>query len=83
MKIPKRCRPRAKEHPSRRGASLMSYEPGLVVWYVDETYGDNWTGVHPGDGFLGVVDSDLNILLLAAINLLQYHVSKCMMLHSV
>jgi immune inhibitor A len=42
----------------RRGASLMSYDPGLVVWYVDDSYGDNWTGVHPGDGFLGVVDAD-------------------------
>lgn len=46
----------------RRGASLMSYEPGLVVWYVDGTYGDNWTGVHPGDGFLGVVDADQHTL---------------------
>jgi immune inhibitor A len=45
----------------RRGASLMSYDPGLVVWYVDETYGDNWTGLHPGDGFLGVVDADQHI----------------------
>jgi immune inhibitor A len=45
----------------RRGASLMSYDPGLVVWYVDETYGDNWTGVHPGDGFLGVVDADQHV----------------------
>lgn len=36
----------------------MSYDPGLVVWYVDETYDNNWTGVHPGDGFLGVVDAD-------------------------
>jgi immune inhibitor A len=42
----------------RRGASLMSFDPGLVVWYVDEGYGNNWTGVHPGDGFLGVVDAD-------------------------
>ncbi|PGY12432.1 immune inhibitor A domain-containing protein [Bacillus sp. AFS031507] len=43
----------------RRGASLMSYDPGLVVWYVDESYGDdNWTGMHPGNGFLGVVDAD-------------------------
>jgi immune inhibitor A len=42
----------------RRGASLMSYDPGLVVWYVDETYDNNWTGIHPGDGFLGVVDAD-------------------------
>jgi immune inhibitor A len=36
----------------------MSYDPGLVVWYVDDSYGDNWTGVHPGEGFLGVVDAD-------------------------
>ncbi|MBT2687311.1 immune inhibitor A [Bacillus sp. ISL-47] len=42
----------------RRGNSLMSYDPGLVVWYVDESYDNNWTGVHPGDGFLGVVDAD-------------------------
>lgn len=46
----------------RRGASLMSYDTGLVVWYVDETYDNNWTGVHPGDGFLGVVDADQNTL---------------------
>jgi immune inhibitor A len=42
----------------RRGASLMSYDPGLVVWYVDESYDNNWTGIHPGNGFLGVVDAD-------------------------
>jgi immune inhibitor A len=46
----------------RRGESIMSYNKGLVVWYVDETYGDNWTGVHPGDGFLGVVDADQHTL---------------------
>jgi immune inhibitor A len=42
----------------RRGASLMSYDPGLVVWYVDESYDNNWTGDHPGEGFLGIVDAD-------------------------
>ncbi|TKD72637.1 M6 family metalloprotease domain-containing protein [Pseudalkalibacillus hwajinpoensis] len=42
----------------RRGASLMSFEPGLVVWYADNKYSDNWTGAHPGEGFLGVVDAD-------------------------
>ena len=42
----------------RRGDSIMAYDPGLVVWYVDESYDNNWTGVHPGDGFLGVVDAD-------------------------
>lgn len=43
-----------------RGQSLMSYDSGLVVWYVDDSYTDNWTGDHPGDGFLGVVDANVN-----------------------
>ena len=42
----------------RRGDSLMSYDPGLVVWYADNKYSDNWTGIHPGEGYLGVVDAD-------------------------
>ena len=42
----------------KRGDSLMSYDPGLVVWYVDDSFTENWTGIHPGDGFLGVVDAD-------------------------
>ncbi|NHM31878.1 immune inhibitor A domain-containing protein [Neobacillus terrae] len=41
----------------KRGNSLMSYDGGLVVWYVDESYTDNFTGTHPGDGWLGVVDA--------------------------
>ncbi|QIZ09490.1 M6 family metalloprotease domain-containing protein [Priestia megaterium] len=41
----------------KRGNSLMSYDGGLVVWYVDDSYTENWTGIHPGDGFLGVVDA--------------------------
>ncbi|MCX7571156.1 immune inhibitor A [Tumebacillus sp. DT12] len=40
-----------------RGGSVMSFDPGLVVWYVDPTHTDNWVGVHPGEGFLGVVDA--------------------------
>ncbi|QHE53568.1 immune inhibitor A domain-containing protein [Pontibacillus sp. HMF3514] len=46
----------------RRGASLMQYDAGLVVWYVDKKYDNNWTGVHPGEGFVGVVDADQNKL---------------------
>jgi immune inhibitor A len=42
----------------RRGDSLMTFDDGLVVWYVDNQYSENWTGIHPGDGFLGVVDAD-------------------------
>lgn len=33
------------------------YNTGMVVWYADSAYTDNWVGVHPGHGFLGVVDS--------------------------
>jgi immune inhibitor A len=46
-------------HVNRKG-TMLSYDPGLVVWYVDNSYDNNWTGpgYHPGDGFLGVVDAD-------------------------
>ncbi|MBB6453575.1 immune inhibitor A [Salirhabdus euzebyi] len=46
----------------RRGTTLMSFDPGLVVWYVDNAYDNNWTGDHPGDGYLGVVDADQHTL---------------------
>ncbi|REJ10363.1 immune inhibitor A domain-containing protein [Halobacillus trueperi] len=45
----------------RRGDSLMTFDDGLVVWYVDNKYSENWTGFHPGDGFLGVVDADQRV----------------------
>jgi len=45
-----------------RGNQLMSYDPGLVIWYVDEAYDNNWVGIHPGEGFLGVVDADQHTL---------------------
>lgn len=43
-----------------RKGTMLSYDQGLVVWYVDNSFSDNWTGpgFHPGDGFLGVVDAD-------------------------
>lgn len=33
------------------------YAPGLLLFYRDMTYTDNWTGAHPGGGFLLVVDA--------------------------
>lgn len=42
---------------------LIPYDPGMVVWYVDDYYTDNWTGVHPGEGYLGVVDADQNSIM--------------------
>ncbi|MFC7441044.1 immune inhibitor A domain-containing protein [Laceyella putida] len=42
----------------RRNDSLLSYDPGMLVWYYDGRYGsDNMTGKHPGEGFIGVVDA--------------------------
>ncbi|MDF2520427.1 MAG: Secreted protease metal-dependent protease [Clostridia bacterium] len=41
----------------------LSYDPGMVVWYVDGYYTDNWTGVHPGEGYLGIVDADQESVL--------------------
>ncbi|TYS17676.1 DUF5011 domain-containing protein [Rossellomorea vietnamensis] len=40
-----------------RGNSIMTLDPGMVVWYVDNKYDNNWVGDHPGDGFNGVVDA--------------------------
>ncbi|EDL62806.1 immune inhibitor A domain-containing protein [Bacillus sp. SG-1] len=45
----------------RRGESLMVFDKGLVVWYVDKQYSENWTGNHPGEGFVGVVDAHQSI----------------------
>ncbi|MDE1460777.1 immune inhibitor A domain-containing protein [Spartinivicinus poritis] len=45
------------KHINRKD-NLMVFDPGLIVWYVDDSYTDNWVGIHPGEGFLGVVDSD-------------------------
>jgi immune inhibitor A len=39
---------------------VFAYDPGMVLWYVDDYYTDNWTGTHPGNGFLGIVDADQN-----------------------
>lgn len=43
-----------------RKGTMLSYDSGLLVWYVDDAYDNNWTGpdFHPGNGFLGVVDAD-------------------------
>jgi immune inhibitor A len=45
----------------KRGFSVMSDDPGMLIWYVNGAYDNNWVGVHPGKGFLGVVDSHQNV----------------------
>lgn len=41
----------------------VKYNTGLVVWYADDSFSDNWVGIHPGEGFLGVVDSHPEALI--------------------
>lgn len=40
---------------------MLEFNEGLVIWYADTSYSDNWVGIHPGDGFLGVVDADQHV----------------------
>ncbi|WP_260258896.1 immune inhibitor A [Vibrio intestinalis] len=43
-----------------RNQHIMSFDPGLVLWYVDTSHTDNGVSGHPGEGWLGVVDADRN-----------------------
>ncbi len=38
-------------------AEYFQHDPGMLVWYRDTSYDDNWVGEHPGQGFLGIVDA--------------------------
>lgn len=49
----------------KRMGQLVTFEPGLIVWYVDDSFKDNAVGKHPGQGWLGVLDADQNALLWA------------------
>ena len=43
--------------PAGSGPRYYPYAPGLVLWYANTRFTDNWTGIHPGYGFLLVVDA--------------------------
>lgn len=44
-------------HNSVLGTNF-AYDEGMVVWYVNEYYTENWGASHPGGGFLSVIDAD-------------------------
>ncbi|WP_343288367.1 immune inhibitor A domain-containing protein [Turicibacter bilis] len=44
-------------HNSVLGTNF-SYDEGMVVWYVNEFYTENWGAYHPGGGLLSVIDAD-------------------------
>ena len=39
---------------------VISYEPGLLIWYRDTSVADNAVGDHPGDSWIGVIDADVH-----------------------
>lgn len=47
-------------HVPAPGGTTIEYNPGMLIWYADDYYTDNWTGVHPGEMYLGIVDADQN-----------------------
>jgi len=46
---------------TRRGQSVLKNDTGMLVWYVNDAYDNNWVGEHPGYGFVGVVDAHSNV----------------------
>ncbi|MCJ8273307.1 MAG: immune inhibitor A, partial [Psychrosphaera sp.] len=46
----------------RRAGQPWSFDPGVVIWYVDQQFSDNRVGERPGEGGLSVVDNDQNTL---------------------
>lgn len=48
--------------PTSTWAERFAYDRGLLLWYRDTSYNENWVGVHPGRGFLLVVDSHDTVL---------------------
>ncbi|GEM_PF-1021352 len=56
------------------------YDPGLLIWYVDENYlekdkfgyltgnKDNDVKIHPGYSFIGVIDSDQHLIIWSDAN---------------
>ncbi|MGF1728501.1 immune inhibitor A domain-containing protein [Photobacterium kasasachensis] len=43
-----------------RNNHIMTFDAGMMVWYVDTSHTDNGVASHPGEGWLGVVDADRN-----------------------
>jgi len=35
----------------------FNYDPGVLLWYRDMTFTENWVGEHPGQGFMLAVDA--------------------------
>ncbi|MDQ7051104.1 MAG: immune inhibitor A, partial [Enterobacterales bacterium] len=44
------------------GLATKGYDKGVVIWFADQGYSDNDVSLHPGKGFIGVVDADQTLI---------------------
>ncbi|NRD71724.1 immune inhibitor A [Shewanella sp. VB17] len=44
------------------GLPSHSYEPGVLLWLENFSYGGNSSNSHPGAGLIGVIDADQNVI---------------------
>jgi len=44
------------------GLTDIGYDPGVLVWYRNESVENNNVSQHPGEVFVGVVDADQNLI---------------------
>lgn len=44
------------------GLNLASYDHGILMWLADDNFTNNQSSLHPGQGFLSVIDADQNLI---------------------
>ena len=49
--------------PPNNLIETFSADPGMLLWYRDGEFDDNWIGIHPWKGFLLIVDSHPDLFL--------------------
>ncbi|MEW5803916.1 MAG: immune inhibitor A domain-containing protein [bacterium] len=49
--------------PPNNIVETFSANPGMLLWYRDGEFDDNWVGMHPWKGFLLIVDSHPELIL--------------------
>ncbi len=47
---------------SKNFAEFFEANPGVLLWYRNSRYNDNWVGVHPYAGFLQLVDANPKLI---------------------
>ncbi len=51
----------ADEGLTEVGGANFDYNQGMLVWYINDGYENNWVGVHPGYGRIGVIDATQHV----------------------